>query len=204
MGKLDLKKTLNTLYQPSAKEVTLVTVPEFAYFMIDGTGDPNDSGQFQAAVEALYSLSYTLKFDVKKGGGQDYAVMPLEGLWRCTDMACFDVAERSNWLWTLLMVQPMPPTEAEFVDLSARVQKKKNLPAVGQVRLELWTEGLSAQTIHVGPFSEEGPTVARVHAFIEENGYQPQGKHHEIYLSDPRRTAPEKMKTVLRQPVTAV
>jgi hypothetical protein len=202
MGKLDLKKTLKDLYQPSAKAVTLVTVPEFTCFMIDGAGDPNHSEQFPAAVEALYSLSYTLKFDLKKSSGEDYAVMPLEGLWWCEDMACFDLNDRSKWLWTLLIVQPLPPTE-QFADLAAKTLKKKGQPAIEQVRMEAWTEGLAAQIMHVGPFSEEGPTVARVQAFIEENGYQPAGKHHEIYLSDPRRAAPEKMKTVLRQPVAA-
>jgi hypothetical protein len=203
MGKLDLKKTFKDLYLPSAKEVTLVTVPEFVYFMIDGSGDPNGNQHFQAAVEALYSLSYTLKFDLKKAGGEDYAVMPLEGLWWCPDMVGFDALNREKWLWTLLMVQPVPPTPKEFADLAARTEKKKSLPTVGQVRMEAWTEGPRAQIMHIGPFSEEGPTITLMHDFIAQNGYRSDGKHHEIYLSDPRRSAPEKMKTVLRQPVRA-
>jgi hypothetical protein len=200
MSKLDLKKTLKELYQPSAKEVSLVTVPEFTYFMIDGSGDPNTSAHFAAAVEALYSLSYPLKFDLKKAGGEDYAVMPLEGLWWCEDMACFDQSDKRNWLWTAMIVQPLPPTEEQFAALKALVRKKKDLPAVDAVRMETWAEGLAAQIMYVGPFAEEGPTIVRLHAFLAEHGYDLAGKHHELYLSDPRRTAPEKLKTIIRQP----
>lgn len=201
MPKLDLKKTHKELYQPSAAGVTLVNVPEFTYFMIDGTGDPNDNPAFEEAVQALYSLSYTLKFDLKKQGREDYGVMPLEGLWWCEDMACFNQQDKSNWLWTLLMVQPLPISAEQFADLAAQTLKKKAIAAIEQVRMESWEEGLCAQVMHLGPYAEEAPTIARMHAFIAEEGYERTGKHHEIYLSDPRRSAPEKMKTILRQPV---
>lgn len=202
MAKLDLKKTLKELYQPSATKVALVRVPEFTYFMVDGAGDPNGKPEFEQAVQALYSLSYTLKFDLGRAEeGVNYAVMPLEGLWWCEDMACFNQQDKSNWLWTLLIVQPVPITPEQFSALAIKALKKKGVAAIEQVRMETWEEGLCAQVMHRGPYAEEGPTVARMHAFIAEEGYLPAGKHHELYLSDPRRVAPEKMKTVLRQPV---
>ena len=201
MSRLDLKKTLKELYQPSAKEPAFVDVPELAYFMIDGSGDPNDSPAFEAAVQALYALSFTLKFSQKKNGGEDYTVMPLEGLWWCEDMACFDANDKSNWLWTLMIVQPVPPNAEEFAALQVQTEKKKGLSEVGRVRMERFAEGRCAQIMHLGPYAEEGPTIAGLHAFIADNGYELSGKHHEIYLGDPRRTAPEKLKTVIRQPV---
>lgn len=204
MPTIDLKKEQKALYAPSAKSCTLVDVPAMNFLMFDGAGDPNHAPQFQAGTEALYTLSYTLKFMLKKGpAGLDYTVMPLEGLWWAEDMSTFSVTERTNWLWTLLLAQPKEVTAAHVAEAMLAAQKKKSLSALAQVRFDSYHEGLAAQIMHLGPFAAEGPTIARLHTFIDEQGYDLRGKHHEIYLSDPRRTAPEKMKTVIRQPVSS-
>lgn len=201
MQKVDLKRKLKHLYQPSAKEVARVEVPTFRFLMIDGEGDPNTSKHYAGAVEALFSVSYTAKFMVKKGAaGIDYAVMPLEGLWWSDDMSAFITNDRSKWKWTMMIMQP-DFVEAEVVHESiAAVKRKKALSAVGELRLEDFTEGSCAQTLHVGPFSEEGPTIRRVHDFIAAHSALA-GKHHEIYLSDIRRADPARWKTVIRQPM---
>lgn len=201
MQKVDLKKELKHLYQPSAKEVARVEVPSFRFLMIDGEGDPNTSPEYAAAVEALFSVSYTAKFMVKKGAqGIDYAVMPLEGLWWSDDMSAFVANDRSKWKWTMMIMQP-PFVEAATIQASiAEVKRKKALSAVSELRLEDFAEGLCAQTLHVGPFSEEGPTIQRVHDFIAARSALA-GKHHEIYLSDIRRADPRKWKTIIRQPM---
>ncbi|MCI5143080.1 MAG: hypothetical protein D3909_15390 [Candidatus Electrothrix sp. ATG1] len=201
MQKKDYKKELKQLYRPSAKKVVLVDVPEMNFLMIDGQGDPNTSEAFQNAVNALYPLAYTLKFMVKKGEiGVDYGVLPLEGLWWSDDMAAFSVDKKEDWKWTLMIMQPEYITEDMVAVAKNEVERKKNPPALSQVRFASFREGRAAQTLHVGPFSEEGPTVEKVHCFIEEIGEQRTGKHHEIYLSDIRRAAPENWKTVIRQP----
>jgi len=203
MQKIDYKKELKHLYRPSAKKVEIVEVPRMNFLMIDGEGDPNTSASFQEAVEALYALSYALKFMVKKGALQiDYGVMPLEGLWWAEDMETFDIEDKSDWKWTLMIMQPEWITDARVAEAFEQVQKKKNPSALGHVRFEPYTEGPAAQIMHIGPFADEGPTVAKVHEFIAQNGYRRRGKHHEIYLSDIRRAAPEKWKTVIRQPVS--
>jgi len=203
MAKIDYKKELKHLYHPSTKKIELVKVPAMRFLMIDGEGDPNTSPAFQEAVEALYSLSYALKFMVKKGTiGIDYGVMPLEGLWWAEDMAAFSVEDKTGWQWTLMIMQPDFIT-SEMVDEAIRqVKVKKNPAALPRVRFAPYEEGEAVQTLHIGPFSEEGPTVERVHTFIDEEGLRRLGKHHEIYLSDIRRAAPEKWKTVIRQPVS--
>lgn len=202
MEKIDFRKELKHLYQPSDGEVVAVEVPAMNYLMVDGEGDPNTSQTFQEAVEALFALSYTLKFIVKKGqAALDYGVMPLEGLWWADDMAAFVTGDKSKWKWTLMIMQPDFITQ-ELVDAaSAEVLKKKNPAALPRVRFAALEEGSAAQTLHVGPYSEEGPTIARVHEFIESRGCRLNGKHHEIYLSDPRRSEPQKWKTVIRQPM---
>ena len=201
MRKVDLKRELKHLYQPSAKEVVQVEVPTFRFLMIDGEGDPNTSREYAGAVEALFSVSYTAKFMVKKRAGEiDYAVMPLEGLWWSDDMSAFAANDRSKWKWTMMIMQPHF-VEAEVIEESiAEVKRKKPLSAVGELRLESFTEGLCAQTLHVGPFSEEGPTIQRVHDFIAARSALA-GKHHEGYLSDIRRADPGKWRTIIRQPM---
>ena len=202
MKKLDLKKDLWSFYKASAKDVALVEVPQMNFLMIDGAGDPNTSPDYRDAVEALFSLSYALKFMIKKGTmAIDYGVMPLEGLWWADDMADFTNGNKDHWQWTAMMMQPEFITPDLVAEARAQTEKKKNLPALPKVRFETWREGRAAQTLHIGPFSEEAPTIERVHRFIEESGLERAGKHHEIYLSDIRRAAPEKWQTIIRQPV---
>lgn len=202
MSKIDFKKEFKTLYNSSVKEAELVEVPPMNFLMIDGAGDPNTAQDFQDAVEALYSLAYTLKFMVKKGPTAiDYAVMPLEGLWWVDDMTQFSLEKKADWQWTLMIMQPEYVNEELFYHGLEQAQKKKNLPALVRIRLESFEEGLAAQIMHLGPYAAEGPTVEKLHKFINEKGYAFRGKHHEIYLSDPRKSAPEKMKTVLRQTI---
>ena len=201
MNKIDLKKEWKELYRPGAKKVSVVDVPPFNYLMIDGRGDPNTAQEYKDAVETLYAVAYTLKFMLKKGEiGQDYVVMPLEGLWWVEDMADFSVEDKSNWHWTMMILQPQPVTEAMIEEAVAQAAKKKNPPALDKVRLEGLHEGASAQIMHIGPYANEAPNITKIHQFIAETGAQLRGKHHEIYISDPRRTAPEKLKTIIRQP----
>ena len=201
MQKIDLKKELKHLYQPSVKEVVQTEVPTFQFLMIDGEGDPNTSQKYAEAVEALFSVSYTAKFMMKKGArGIDYAVMPLEGLWWSDDMSVFIANDRSKWKWTMMIMQPHFLEEAVIQAAVVEVKRKKSLPAIDSLRLENFTEGLCAQTLHVGPFSEEGPTIRRVHDFIGARSALA-GKHHEVYLSDIRRADPAKWKTIIRQPM---
>ena len=201
MKKLDLKKNLKNLYLPSAKEATLVRVPRFNYLTIDGTGDPNTSQAFQEAVQALYTLAYTLKFTIKKEKRIDYPVMTLEGLWWTDDMAHFSAENRSAWKWRLMILQPGVVTKAFFQKALSEAREKKGLPALDKIRFEPFREGLSVQILHIGTYAEEGPTIEKLHAFARQRGYELSGKHHEIYLSDPRRVKPEKMRTVIRQPI---
>lgn len=201
MQKIDLKKDLKHIYKASAKEVVQVEVPTFNFLMIDGKGDPNKSQEYTEAVEALFSVSYTAKFMVKKGEqALDYAVMPLEGLWWADDMSAFVANDKSNWKWTMMIMQPSFVGKV-FIDAAiAEVHRKKKLSSLSKLRLESFTEGRCAQILHIGPFSEEGPTIARVHDFIDSRASRT-GKHHEIYLSDIRRAAPEKWKTIIRHPM---
>lgn len=202
MKKIDLKKELKHMYQPSAKQVTRVEVPVMNYLMIDGEGDPNTSQAFKDAAEVLFMLSYTLKFMVKKGVPEiDYAVMPLEGLWWTDDMSRLSVDAKADWKWTLMIMQPDFVSEDMVAEAIGAVKKKKNPSALPKVRFEALSEGACAQIMHIGPFSEEGPAVEKVHQFIDGCGCKRCGKHHEIYLSDIRKTDPQKWKTVIRQPM---
>ncbi|HZX28912.1 MAG TPA: GyrI-like domain-containing protein [Telluria sp.] len=201
MPKIDMKRELRHLYQPSAKEVVQVDVPALQFLMIDGAGDPNTSEAYAQAVEALFSVSYTAKFMLRKGPAQiDYAVMPLEGLWWADDLSAFESNDRSQWKWTMMIMQPAFVEPERIRAAIAEVKKKKALPALDKLRLETFTEGRCAQVLHVGPFSEEGPTIRKVHDFITARTALA-GKHHEIYLSDIRRAAPAKWKTIIRQPM---
>lgn len=202
MDKLDLRKRLMHLYQPPAKQVTQVVVPEMNYLMLDGNGDPNTSQEYRDGVQGLFNLSYTLKFMVKKGAlAIDYSVLPLEGLWWAEDMAEFSITDKSNWQWTMMMAQPDFINPGMVAEAMQAIMRKSNPPLLEQVRLESLSEGLCAQIMHIGPFSAEGPTIERLHQYIADAGYQRRGKHHEIYLSDIRKAAPEKWRTVIRQPM---
>ncbi len=203
MDKIDYKKEFNHFYKPSAKKVDIVQVPKWNYLMIDGEGNPNTSQLFQDAIEVLYPLSYALKFMIKRGKvGIDYGVLPLEGLWWTDDMSSFSVDDKDGWKWTLMIMQPDLITEELVQEAIEQVRLKKNPASLPLVRFETFEEGKSAQIMHIGPFSEEGPTIEKVHSFIEGNESQRIGKHHEIYLSDIRRAAPEKWKTIIRQPMS--
>jgi hypothetical protein len=176
-------------------------VPPMRFLMIDGRGDPNTSQDYKDAVEALYAAAYTLKFAIKKGRGIDYPVMALEGLWWADDMADFSLDRREGWLWTMMIMQPEIVTRDDFDAAIGEAQSKKRLAALSKIRFENFAEGLAAQILYFGPYRDEGPTIARLHEFIKDSGCERSGKHHEIYLGDPRRTAPEKLRTVIRQPM---
>jgi hypothetical protein len=171
------------------------------YLMIDGKGDPNTALEYQQAIETLYGMAYTLKFMLKLGPEQiDAVVMPLEGLWWVPEMSEFSMSDKDAWLWTAMIMQPEFVTREHFARAREQLREKKNPAALEKVRLEIYEEGLAGQIMYLGAYADEGPSIQSLHAFIEEQGYELKGKHHEIYLSDPRRTVPEKLKTVIRQP----
>lgn len=202
-AKVDFKRELRRLYSAHPEPV-MVEVPELAFLMVDGHGDPNTAAAYGEAVEALYAVSYAAKFAVKRApDGIDYTVMPLEGLWWTADMSTFSADDKSAWDWTMMIMQPAEVTPALVEQTVREVAQRKPLPAAAELRLQRYAEGASAQLLHLGPYADEGPTIARLHAFIQEQGYQKRGKHHEIYLGDPRRTAPERLKTIIRQPVSS-
>ena len=202
METVDLKKELKYLYHASAKEVVQVDVPAMNFLMVDGEGDPNTSEAYADAIEALFAVSYTVKFMVKKGElAIDYGVMPLEGLWWADDITRFSPDDKSNWKWTAMIMQPSFVTPDLIEDAVAEVTKKKNPAAISRVRFVSWLEGKCAQIMHIGPFSEEGPTSEKLHRFIAANNRQRTGKHHEIYLSDIRKADQKKWKTIIRQPM---
>jgi hypothetical protein len=200
MEKIDLKKRWRAFYAPSASEISVVDIPAFRYLMIDGKGDPNSSRDYSEAVEALFRVSYTAKFSLKKQGTIDYGVMPLEGLWWSDSMEDFRAGKKDEWCWTMMVMQPECVAESIVNEAIESVRKKKKLPVLSGIRYNLLCEGQSAQILYRGPYKDETETIARLHAFISERGGSLSGKHHEIYLNDPRRTAPEKLKTIIRQP----
>jgi hypothetical protein len=201
MAKIDLKKELKALYNPPAADVTLVDVPEMQFIMLDGQGAP-ESPQFSGSIRALYPLAYTIKFAQKLSGGADFGVMPLEGLFWADDMSAFDAekGDRNAWKWTLMIMQPDFVTPDDFRDAVRSAMKKKAIPLLDRVRFEKFREGKAAQLMHIGPYAAEAPNILKIHRKIAEIGGRLSGRHHEIYLSDPNRAAPEKMKTVIRQP----
>ncbi|KON30023.1 hypothetical protein AC482_04975 [miscellaneous Crenarchaeota group-15 archaeon DG-45] len=200
MDKLDLRKELKRLYT-AGKEPETIDAPEGRFITITGRGSPGGEA-YQAALGALYSVAYTVKFNSKREG-RDFAVMGLEGLWwwdePWTDL--HEAPPKEEWRWKSMIRQPDFVTEDMVEAAREEVRSKKGLAEVDDVVLETFDEGLSAQVLHVGPYSEEGPTIERLHAFISENGYRMRGRHHEIYLSDPRRAAPERWRTIIRQPI---
>lgn len=201
MAKLDYKKEYKAFYQAkSAPE--LVDMPLLQYLMIDGEGNPNTAEAYTNAVSALFSLSYTLKFMVKKQpDGLDYGVLPLEGLWWSDPIEDFSVEHKDDWKWTAMIMQPPFITVGQVEEARKQLAGKKALPSLSLVRLEPLVEGRCAQILHTGPYADEPPTIERLHQFIREQGLTLSGKHHEIYLSDPTRTAADKLKTIIRQPV---
>ena len=201
--RIDLRRSHRALYTASSRDAVLVDVPALSFLMVDGEGDPNTATAYSEAVAALYALAYALKFASKRGpAAADFAVMPLEGLWWADDMSSFTAGDRSAWRWTMMIAQPDVVSQDLLQDVLAEVRKRKPHLAVDRVRLESFCEGKAAQILHVGPYAAEGPTIERLHAFIADQGLGLGGRHHEIYLGDPRRSAPERLKTILRQPVT--
>ncbi|HAV76709.1 MAG TPA: hypothetical protein DCX53_05065 [Anaerolineae bacterium] len=214
MKTIELKKELKFLYLPSAKKIEIVKVPKLQFIMIDGTiekgKEPGNSPSFAEATQALYSVAYPLKFMFKKRKTNpiDYPVMPLEGLWGLQD-ASQDVARKDNWSYTLMLLQPDIVTQDIYSEMLEQVRKKKgDSPALSKLRLAHFEEGICVQVMHIGPYATEPATIERMRVFALENGYRdnvgPNGLHHEIYIGDPRKTAPEKLKTVLRHPLRKV
>lgn len=204
MQKLDLKRDMKQLYNPSPKTISVVQVPAMNFLMIDGKGDPNVAKEYVDALQALYAVAYTLKFNVKKEKAIDFPVMPLEGLWWVDDIKSFSSTPKSEWLWTMMIMQPAPVTAAMVRQVAKEVVKKKELAALDKIRFEKFNEGLAAQILYFGPYSDEGPTITSLHAFIRDSGHSLSGKHHEIYLGDPRKSAPSKLRTVIRQPMRKI
>ena len=202
--KTDFNQSLDS-YRARRGRFRILDVPELRYLMVDGHGDPNTSPAFAEAVEALYPVAYTLKFASKRELGRDYVVPPLEGLWWAEDMDSFTAArDKSRWDWTLMIMQPDWIDPNLFAAAVAQVRAKSRPARLDDVRLEPLAEGRCVQTLHVGAFDDEAQVLARMHhEFIPDNGLRMAGRHHEIYLSDMRRVAPEKRRTVLRQPVVA-
>jgi hypothetical protein len=214
MKTLDLKKQFKHLYQASAKKVDIIQVPPLQFAMIDGAiekgSEPGKSPMFAEATQALYSISYTLKFMLKKRNTNaiDYPVMALEGLWWVED-GMFDITIEDNWFYTLMIMQPEVITQEIFAEGLEQVRKTKgDSEILSKIRLADFEEGLCVQTMHIGPYATEPATIERMRTFAQENGYRDcvglGGKHHEIYLGDPRKTDPAKLKTVLRHPVDKI
>lgn len=203
-AKVDFKKSMKEFYQPSPKEVVLVDVPEMQFLMIDGMGSPGDSQEYQDALAALYPIAFKTKF-LSKAKGKDYVVPPLEGLWWADNMNDFIQGNRDNWKWTMMIMVP-DFVDVEIFDQALQGTKKKKpelSKLFAKLRLERYEEGKAAQIMHIGPYTEEGPTVQKLHDFIQKEGGVFDGhknKHHEIYLSDPRKANPATLKTVTRQP----
>ena len=196
---VDLRRELRDLYSATSSPA-LLDVPELPFLMIDGHGDPNTAPVYRHAVQALYSVAYAVRFALKRAG-VDARVMPLEGLWWTPDMSTFSTEAKSDWNWTLMILLPGQATSDVVEEARTRTAQQKGLEAIGRVRFERFAEGRAAQVLHVGPYSAEQPTVAALHAFIAEQGCLLSGKHHEIYLGDPRRAAPERLRTIIRQPL---
>ena len=202
MEKYDVKRARRELYS-ATKDFTVVDVPPLQYLAVDGHGDPNTATAYTEAVEALYSVAYTVKF-ASKGLGQDFVVGPLEGLWRADDPAAFVAGDKAAWDWTMLINQPDWITPEMVAAAIEKAGTKKPLPALDRLSLRTFEEGQSVQILHVGSYDDEGPTLARLHhEYMPAHQLTFNGDHHEIYLSDPRRVAPAALKTILRQPVIA-
>lgn len=198
----DVKKQHRELYSPKAGDFAIVEVPEFAFLCVDGQGNPNTADAYRDAVEALYSVSYGVRFTAKRELERVHVVAPLEGLWWADDLSAFTARSKDDWQWTMMIHQP-DWISADMVDAAvAAAEKKKELPGLGGLRFERFAEGLCVQTLHVGSYDDEAPVIERMHGFAAAEGFALRGKHHEIYLSDPRKVEAAKLKTVLRQPVS--
>ena len=204
MGKLDLRLEYPDLYAPLRGRVVEVTAPEFDCLAVDGMGDPNTSRFYKEALEAIFAVAYTLKFNFKKTREVDWSVMPLEGLWWSDNVAVdFLTGNKAAWRWTAFIVQPGIVGKGDFDEALAEVKSKKDPPALPLLRFEKFNEGPCVQVLHLGTYAAEKPNIELLHGYMKEHNLHFNGKHHEIYLNDPRRTAPERLKTIIRQPVRA-
>lgn len=218
MSKIDFKKTLRDLYRAPRGKFKQVDVPQMQYLMIDGRGDPATAAYYQEAIEALYAVAFKIKFASKKTLERDYVVPPLEGLWGSEMMVStlgeaasiedwleiFQASNRDEWSWTMMIMQPEWVEQSHFEAAVEQVWASKDLAAIDALRMDTLDEGLCVQTMHIGPYIDEGPILAEMHVLhLPSESLIENGSHHEIYLSDPRRVAPEKLKTILRQPVRA-
>lgn len=204
--KFDFKKEFKYMFSPSAGEPEMVEVPELKYLMIDGKGDPNTAKEFEEKVGVLYGLAYTIKFMLKKDPQEpyDFTVPPLSGLWCAEDMTAYTEMRKDEWEWTLMILMPDRVTGDVFQRAREELREKKNPQFLNNARFEVYAEGKCAQIMHIGPYSEEGPTIEKLHKFFQEQGYTFNGRHHEIYIGDPRRSKPEKLKTIIRQPIKKI
>ena len=203
MDKIDYRKQLKDFYQAKLGKPVVVQVPKMNFIMIDGKGDPNTSQEYIDAIQTLYPVAYTIKFTCKNKYGKDFGVMPLEGLWWSDNMEDFINGNIKHWQWTAMIMQPELVTEDIFNEAVLQVKEKKTLKSIDKVRYASYDEGRSAQVMYEGPYSDEGPTILELHKFIKEQGGELDENnkhHHEIYLGDPRRADPSKLKTIIRQP----
>lgn len=198
--KVDFKKVLKQLYNPTKGGFHLLEVPPMNFLMLDGKGDPNTSLEYQQAIDALYTMSYGIKFALKSEG-YDHIVPPLEGLWWMENMDEFTLANKYRWEWTMMIMQPEWVTTEWVEKVRKDAKKKKSNVSLSEVRFEVFNEGFVVQILYIGEYDKEAPTIAEMHKFITTNGYQTYGKHHEVYLSDIRKTSPDKLQTILRQPI---
>ncbi len=202
MTRYDIKRELKQCYAPRNRDWALVDVPAQRFIAVDGSGDPNTSADYARAVEALYTVAYTIKFASKRTLDRDFVVGPLEGLWWSDRPEVFTARDKDAWQWRMLISQPDWITEDFIDDAKQTALAKKGLPAIADVRYEPMHEGLCAQVLHIGPYDDEGPILAELHGeYLAANNLRMTGHHHEVYLGDPRRSAPAKLRTVLRQPV---
>jgi len=202
MEKVDFKKEYSDLYKPRKGKIVTVSVPKMKFLMIDGKGNPNTSRDFKDAMNILFTVSYGVKFLMKQKFEKDYVVMPPEGLWWAENMDDFLSGEKDKWLWTIMMMQPEFVRAEHIKEASDNAVRKGKLTSelLSKARFELFEEGECVQTIYVGSFDEETETIKNMHDMIKNNGWELCGKHHEIYLSDARKVAPEKYRTIIRQP----
>lgn len=202
MEKTDLKKT-NKIAFSGKKSPQIVEIPPMKYVTFTGKGNPNTSVEFENAMGVLYGMAYTIKF-ARKEENRDFVVAPLEGQWWSEDMNDFAEGNKDNWLWKVMIALPDYITENDFIEAKAKLDKKKNPPMLERAELEIIEDGLSVQVLYMGPYAEEEATISAMHHFAEEQGYKLRSKHREVYLSNPQRTAPEKLKTIIRHPVEKV
>jgi hypothetical protein len=202
MTRYDVKRELKQCYAPRNRDWELVDVPAQRFIAVDGSGDPNTSAAYARAVEALYTVAYTIKFAGKRDLGRDFVVGPLEGLWWSDRPEVFTARDKDAWQWRMLISQPDWITEDFVNEAKKAALAKKGLPTIEDVRYEPMHEGLCAQVLHIGPYDDEGPILAKLHnEYLAANNLRMTGHHHEVYLGDPRRAAPDKLRTILRQPV---